>query len=202
MAERTTETPVLDLLTTMTTASLETSTLDPETLILVRIAALVAVDAPPASYMLNLGAAGDVGRRSRRLDVRRGPRTAARGMLVPAHGEREAWCGLVGKLPSEHAGHGGPRRGIGERGRERVRAGELVVALGLGDPGRIDRLGARERRLGADPHLDPTARDQLVVGREAGIELVVHAPPSGCAQSSARGIGAPASSARLNTRCR
>ena len=28
---------------------------------LVRIAALVAVDAPPASYLLNLGAAGDVG---------------------------------------------------------------------------------------------------------------------------------------------
>jgi hypothetical protein len=28
---------------------------------LVRIAALVAIDAPPASYLMNLGAAGDVG---------------------------------------------------------------------------------------------------------------------------------------------
>ena len=43
----TTETPVLDLLAGMTTASIEASSLDPETLMLVRIAALVAVDAPP-----------------------------------------------------------------------------------------------------------------------------------------------------------
>ena len=61
MAEQTTETPVLDLLTTMTAASLEATTLDAETLVLVRIAALVAVDGPPASYLLNLGAAGEVG---------------------------------------------------------------------------------------------------------------------------------------------
>jgi 4-carboxymuconolactone decarboxylase len=53
----TTDTPVLDLLAEMTASSIETSTLDAETLILVRIAALVAVDAPPASYLLNLGAA-------------------------------------------------------------------------------------------------------------------------------------------------
>ena len=45
----------------MTEASIETTTLDPETLMLVRIAALVAVDAPPASYLLNLGAAGEAG---------------------------------------------------------------------------------------------------------------------------------------------
>ena len=55
------DTPVLDLLTTMTAASLEASTLDAKTLMLARIAALVAVDAPPASYLLNLGAATDVG---------------------------------------------------------------------------------------------------------------------------------------------
>src|SRR6476619_1995426 len=57
----TTETPVLDLLASMTADSLEATTLDPETLMLVRIAALVAVDAPPASYLLNLGAAGEIG---------------------------------------------------------------------------------------------------------------------------------------------
>jgi alkylhydroperoxidase/carboxymuconolactone decarboxylase family protein YurZ len=56
-----TDAPVLDLLKTMTAESIEASTLDDETLMLVRIAALVAVDAPPASYLLNIGAAGDVG---------------------------------------------------------------------------------------------------------------------------------------------
>jgi|SRR4051794_9839462 alkylhydroperoxidase/carboxymuconolactone decarboxylase family protein YurZ len=53
--------PVLDLLARMTADSLESSTLDPQTLVLVRIAALVAVDAPPVSYALNLGVASEVG---------------------------------------------------------------------------------------------------------------------------------------------
>jgi 4-carboxymuconolactone decarboxylase len=61
MAPQTTETPVLDLLANMTADSVEASTLDPETLMLVRIAALVAVDAQPVSYLLNLAAARDVG---------------------------------------------------------------------------------------------------------------------------------------------
>jgi hypothetical protein len=54
------ETPVLDLLGRMTADSVEASSLDPDTLILVRIAALVAVDAPPVSYLMNLGVAGDL----------------------------------------------------------------------------------------------------------------------------------------------
>jgi hypothetical protein len=41
----------------MTAASLEATTLDADTVMLVRIAALVAVDAPPASYVMNLGVA-------------------------------------------------------------------------------------------------------------------------------------------------
>ena len=45
----------------MTAASVEASSLDAETLMLVRIAALAAVDAPPVSYLLNLGAAGEIG---------------------------------------------------------------------------------------------------------------------------------------------
>jgi alkylhydroperoxidase/carboxymuconolactone decarboxylase family protein YurZ len=61
MPEQTTETPVLDLLGKMTADSLEASSLDAETLMLVRIAALVAVDAPPASYMMNLAAARELG---------------------------------------------------------------------------------------------------------------------------------------------
>ncbi len=57
----TNDTPVLDLLAQMTADSLAASSLDAETLMLVRIAALVAVDAPPVSYALNIGAAGEVG---------------------------------------------------------------------------------------------------------------------------------------------
>jgi alkylhydroperoxidase/carboxymuconolactone decarboxylase family protein YurZ len=60
MAGQATDTPVLDLLASMTADSLEASSLDSETLMLVRIAALVAVDAPPISYAFNLEAAGDL----------------------------------------------------------------------------------------------------------------------------------------------
>jgi 4-carboxymuconolactone decarboxylase len=56
-----TDTPVLDLLGKMTADSLEVASLDAETLMLVRLAALVAVDAAPASYLMNLAAAGEVG---------------------------------------------------------------------------------------------------------------------------------------------
>jgi 4-carboxymuconolactone decarboxylase len=61
MAESTSETPVLDLLADMTADSVAASSLDPETLMLVRIAALAAVDAPPVSYLLNLGVASEIG---------------------------------------------------------------------------------------------------------------------------------------------
>ena len=60
MAGATSETPVLDLLASMTADSIEASSLDPETLMLVRIAALAAVDAPPVSYLMNLGAASEL----------------------------------------------------------------------------------------------------------------------------------------------
>lgn len=55
------DTPVLDLLARMTADSLEASNLDAQTLMLVRIAALVAMGAPPVSYALNLEAAGETG---------------------------------------------------------------------------------------------------------------------------------------------
>ena len=61
MAAESGDTPILNLLTSMTADSLEATTLDSDTLMLVRIAALVAVDAPPASYLLNISAAGDAG---------------------------------------------------------------------------------------------------------------------------------------------
>ena len=56
MADR----PVLDLLARMTADSLDASSLDPRSILLVRIAALISVDAPPASYLLNLGIASEV----------------------------------------------------------------------------------------------------------------------------------------------
>jgi 4-carboxymuconolactone decarboxylase len=61
MSAQPSDTPVLDLLTGMTAQSLEASTLDPKDLALVRLAALVAVDAPPASYFANLSADAELG---------------------------------------------------------------------------------------------------------------------------------------------
>ncbi|MGO9751340.1 MAG: carboxymuconolactone decarboxylase family protein [Solirubrobacteraceae bacterium] len=61
MAAQPDETPLLKLLAQMTAASLEATSLDDEQLMLVRIAALASVDAPTASYLLNLGAASDSG---------------------------------------------------------------------------------------------------------------------------------------------
>jgi 4-carboxymuconolactone decarboxylase len=55
------ETPVLDLLARMTEDSVATSSLEPAGIMLARIAALVAVDAPPISYSTNLEAAMEVG---------------------------------------------------------------------------------------------------------------------------------------------
>jgi 4-carboxymuconolactone decarboxylase len=60
MPEQNVDTPVLDLIAKMTADSIEVSALDPEKLMLVRIAALVAMDAPPMSYLLNLGAADEL----------------------------------------------------------------------------------------------------------------------------------------------
>ena len=55
------ERPLLDTLADMTAASLERVNLDARELMLVRVAALAAVGAPPSSYLLNLGAAMDSG---------------------------------------------------------------------------------------------------------------------------------------------
>jgi alkylhydroperoxidase/carboxymuconolactone decarboxylase family protein YurZ len=57
----TTETPVLDTLADITAASLEHNSLAPRELMLVRLAALIAVDAAPASYLANAEAAADSG---------------------------------------------------------------------------------------------------------------------------------------------
>jgi alkylhydroperoxidase/carboxymuconolactone decarboxylase family protein YurZ len=55
------EAPVLDTLADITAAAVEHNSLPPRELMLVRIAALIAVDAPAASYLANAGPAADSG---------------------------------------------------------------------------------------------------------------------------------------------
>jgi 4-carboxymuconolactone decarboxylase len=52
---------VLETLTKMTTGALERSGLDDQTYMLVRMAALIATDAAPVSYLVNLGVASEAG---------------------------------------------------------------------------------------------------------------------------------------------
>jgi 4-carboxymuconolactone decarboxylase len=53
--------PVLETLLEMNLDAAERSGLDAETYLLVRLAALVAMDAAPVSYLITLGAAADTG---------------------------------------------------------------------------------------------------------------------------------------------
>src|SRR5689334_1000260 len=61
MATGPSETPVLDTLAAMTAESVARTGLDANSLLAVRIAALVAVDAPVASYVMHVGPAMDAG---------------------------------------------------------------------------------------------------------------------------------------------
>lgn len=54
-------TPVLDVLTNLTATAVETTTLDPGLQVLLRFAALVALDAAPASYLFHLAAGAEQG---------------------------------------------------------------------------------------------------------------------------------------------
>jgi alkylhydroperoxidase/carboxymuconolactone decarboxylase family protein YurZ len=53
--------PVLEALIDINAVSLDRAELDPATLLLVRLAALVAVDASAASYLMHVGPAVDAG---------------------------------------------------------------------------------------------------------------------------------------------
>jgi alkylhydroperoxidase/carboxymuconolactone decarboxylase family protein YurZ len=55
------DTPVLDALAAMTAVSIAGSELPAREHVIARLAALVAVNAPPSSYLLNAGSAVDVG---------------------------------------------------------------------------------------------------------------------------------------------
>ena len=55
------DTPVLDTIAAMTAVSVAESNLPLDALLLVRLAALAAVDARPASYLLHIGPAAEAG---------------------------------------------------------------------------------------------------------------------------------------------
>ncbi len=55
MAQDISETPVLDTISALTEASIERCALDVDELLLVRLAALAAVDARPVSYLFHIG---------------------------------------------------------------------------------------------------------------------------------------------------
>ena len=56
-----TDTPVLDTIVDITTASIEHNSVSPRDFMLARLAALIAVDAPPASYVANAPAVQQAG---------------------------------------------------------------------------------------------------------------------------------------------
>jgi hypothetical protein len=56
-----TDTPVLDTIADITTASIDHSSGSPREFMLARLAALIAVDAPPASYLANAPALEEAG---------------------------------------------------------------------------------------------------------------------------------------------
>jgi alkylhydroperoxidase/carboxymuconolactone decarboxylase family protein YurZ len=56
-----TDTPVLDTLADMTTASVEHNSLSPREYMMARLAAMIAVDAPPVSYFASAAAVEESG---------------------------------------------------------------------------------------------------------------------------------------------
>src|ERR687889_2498250 len=65
--------PVLETLLAMNLDALERSGLDAETYLLVRLAALVAMDAPPVSYLITLGVAEEAGLTAEKAQAVLGP---------------------------------------------------------------------------------------------------------------------------------
>src|SRR3984957_15003673 len=82
------ENPVLATLLDINAVSLERIDLDPQSLILVRLAALIAVDAPVSSYLLHLGAGAEAGLtpEQARAGPAAGARRSRRSSALPARG--------------------------------------------------------------------------------------------------------------------
>jgi alkylhydroperoxidase/carboxymuconolactone decarboxylase family protein YurZ len=104
------DTPVLETILAMHMDALERSGLDAETYLLVRLAALVALDAAPVSYAVTLGAAAEAGvtlEQAQSVLVAIAPLvgtarvTAAAGAIVRAVLGAEALAELVPEQRSE-----------------------------------------------------------------------------------------------------
>jgi alkylhydroperoxidase/carboxymuconolactone decarboxylase family protein YurZ len=106
------EAPVLETLADINAVSIARSELDPATLILVRVAALVAVDAPPASYLMHVGPALESGLTVADIQdvlVAVAPITGAPRVLSAARKITEALgiaIAVVEELAEEEAGEG------------------------------------------------------------------------------------------------
>ena len=102
--------PVLETLVKMNEGTPEASGLDPETYMLVRIAALASVGAPPASYLLNLGAASALGVTAEQVQ----------GVLIaiaPVVGSARVASACTAIAPRSAAGcRTGPTRPVSSRG--------------------------------------------------------------------------------------
>ena len=116
MTDSSADTPVLDTLAAMTAESVARSGLDENSLLVARIAALVAVDAPAASYLMHVGPATDAGVTVEQLQ----------GILVavaPIVGTpRDCVC----RIEDQRGARDGRRRA---RGRARSRAGGRVAHI-------------------------------------------------------------------------
>jgi alkylhydroperoxidase/carboxymuconolactone decarboxylase family protein YurZ len=112
------EAPVLEALTDINAVSIARSEFDPATLILVRAAALVAVDAPPMSYLMHIGAALESGVTVKDIQdvlVAVAPITGAPRVLTAARNITEALGVAIAVLEQlEDAEGDGARAGAGD----------------------------------------------------------------------------------------
>ena len=100
------DTPVLDTIAAMTAVSVAECELAPNALMAVRLAALAAVDAGPASYLLNIGPAAEAG-----ITIR-GPPERPRGRGTD-HWDGPGHVGRDQYRRGPRIGHRGDRGGIG-----------------------------------------------------------------------------------------
>ena len=163
------DTPLMDVLADITASALERSSLDVESMMLVRLAALVAVDAPAASYLLNLTAASEAGVTEEQVEgvlIAIAP-VVGTARIVSATGNITRALGFaigiaLDELEAElEAEEGSPRQvSSTERGRD---AGHGTV-----DRGAVGRLvppaGDRHHDLAPVPHMSGV--DQAGVGRQ------------------------------------
>ncbi len=126
------ETPVLDALSAITAVSIVGSELPAREHIVARLAALIAVDAPAASYLLNTGSAVEVGITLEDVQSCSSP--------SPRSSVRRAWCPPRPRSRRRWAWRS-PRRG-GDRGRARGRRRRGLIPH---PRGRGDRPAARPR---------------------------------------------------------